>query len=59
MISAILGIGGGLGIVFAGPVIASLDYHWLFWLPLVAVAAATVAVPRRPPAALALAANQR
>jgi EmrB/QacA subfamily drug resistance transporter len=52
MISAILGIGGGLGIVFAGPVIDSLDYHWLFWLPLVAVAAATIAavlfVPESP-----------
>jgi hypothetical protein len=42
--------------------IDSLDYHWLFWLPLVAVAAATVAtlasiaVPKRSDAALALAA---
>ncbi len=52
MISAILGIGGGLGIVLAGPIIAALDYHWLFWLPLVAVATATVAtiffVPESP-----------
>src|SRR4051812_8324248 len=36
LISAILGIGGGLGIVLAGPVIQHLNYHWLFWLPLIA-----------------------
>jgi EmrB/QacA subfamily drug resistance transporter len=52
MISAILGIGGGLGIVLAGPIISTLDYHWLFWLPLIAVATATVAtiffVPESP-----------
>jgi EmrB/QacA subfamily drug resistance transporter len=52
MISAILGIGGGLGIVLAGPILAVFDYHWLFWLPLIAVAVATVAtiffVPESP-----------
>ena len=52
MISAILGIGGGLGIVLAGPIIGAFDYHWLFWFPLVAVVTATVAtiffVPESP-----------
>jgi EmrB/QacA subfamily drug resistance transporter len=52
MISAILGIGGGLGIVLAGPIISAFDYHWLFWFPLVVVVAATVAtiffVPESP-----------
>jgi EmrB/QacA subfamily drug resistance transporter len=52
MISAILGIGGGLGIVLAGPIIENLDYHWLFWFPLIAVTAATLAtiffVPESP-----------
>ena len=28
----LLGIGGALGIVLAGPILAHLDYHWLFWL---------------------------
>src|SRR5438093_291054 len=42
LISAILGIGGGLGIVLAGPIVEHLSYHWLFWLPLIAVVAATV-----------------
>lgn len=52
MISAILGIGGGLGIVIAGPIIETFDYHWLFWFPLIATVLATVAtiffVPESP-----------
>jgi EmrB/QacA subfamily drug resistance transporter len=42
-ISALLGAGGGLGIVLAGPITEHLSYHWLFWLPLVVVVVATVA----------------
>jgi EmrB/QacA subfamily drug resistance transporter len=42
LMSAILGIGGGLGIVLAGPIVDGLSYHWLFWLPLVAVVGAAV-----------------
>jgi EmrB/QacA subfamily drug resistance transporter len=37
LISAILGIGAGFGIVLAGPITQALNYHWLFWLPLVGV----------------------
>jgi EmrB/QacA subfamily drug resistance transporter len=37
LMSAILGVGGGLGIVLAGPITDSLSYHWLFWLPLTTV----------------------
>ena len=33
LISAILGIGGGLGIVLAGPIVDAFNYHWLFWFP--------------------------
>jgi EmrB/QacA subfamily drug resistance transporter len=42
MISAILGIGGGLGIVLAGPIVDAFSYHWLFWFPLVLVVVATI-----------------
>ncbi len=42
LISAILGIGGGLGIVLAGPIVGALSYHWLFWIPFVLVVIATV-----------------
>ena len=44
LISAILGIGGGLGIVLAGPIVQNLSYHWLFWLPLIAVLVATAGI---------------
>ena len=44
LISAILGIGGGLGIVLSGPIVQHLNYHWLFWLPLIAVIVATVGI---------------
>ena len=52
LMSSILGIGGGLGIVLAGPLIDSLDVHWLFWMPLVTLGAAFIAtwamVPESP-----------
>ncbi len=45
LISAILGVGGGLAIVLAGPIVDLLSYHWLFWIPLVlTVAAAAMTV---------------
>ncbi|MDI6102675.1 MFS transporter [Actinoplanes sp. NEAU-A12] len=34
MISAIFGVGAGIGIVAAGPIVEHLSWHWLFWLPL-------------------------
>jgi len=49
LISGILGIGAGLGIVLAGPILQHLSYHWLFWLPLIvtviAAAAAIAFIP--------------
>jgi EmrB/QacA subfamily drug resistance transporter len=51
-ISALLGVGGGAGIVLAGPIIQHLSYHWLFWLPMIPTAFAVVAthffVPESP-----------
>ncbi len=52
VISSILGIGTGVGIVLAGPIVVHLSYHWLFWMPLfmtmVATAATVVFVPPSP-----------
>jgi EmrB/QacA subfamily drug resistance transporter len=52
LISAILGIGAGLGIVLAGPIVDALSYHWLFWFPFALVVVATIAtvffVPESP-----------
>ena len=39
LISGLLGIGAGLGIVLAGPILEHLNYHWLFWIPLVLIVA--------------------
>jgi EmrB/QacA subfamily drug resistance transporter len=44
LISAILGIGGGLGIVLAGPIVQHFSYHWLFWFPLIAVLGAIAGI---------------
>jgi MFS family permease len=40
--SAILGVGGGLGLVVGGLIDEHLSWHWLFWLPLPIMAAAAV-----------------
>ncbi|WP_430782061.1 MFS transporter [Actinoplanes sp. G11-F43] len=37
LVSAIFGIGAGIGIVAAGPIVENLSWHWLFWLPLMLV----------------------
>jgi EmrB/QacA subfamily drug resistance transporter len=39
LVSSLLGIGGGAGVVFAGIVTQSLSYHWLFWFPLAMILA--------------------
>jgi MFS family permease len=46
LLSAILGAGAGAGIVLAGLIIEHLDYHWLFWLPLVPTVCAALATWR-------------
>ena len=52
LVSGLLGIGGGLGIVLAGPILAHLDYHWLFWIPFGVISVTAVAtmliVPESP-----------
>ncbi|MGA2013224.1 MAG: MFS transporter [Solirubrobacteraceae bacterium] len=42
MLSSILGVGGGIGIILGGLIIEHLDYHWLFWIPLVVELVAAV-----------------
>jgi len=39
VVSGLLGVGGGLGIVLAGPILDHLSFHWLFWIPLASAAA--------------------
>jgi EmrB/QacA subfamily drug resistance transporter len=40
LMSAILGIGAGVGIVAGAVIVEHLNWHWLFWVPLVIVLAA-------------------
>jgi len=44
--AAVAAAGGGLGIAFTGPIIGVLDFHWLFWIPMIMVLAAAVAAWR-------------
>jgi MFS family permease len=44
MVSSTLAFGGGLGVVLAGPIVAGLNYHWLFWIPCPLIALAAVAI---------------
>ncbi len=37
LISAILGVGAGVGIVAGGLVVERLSWHWLFWMPLLLI----------------------
>jgi MFS family permease len=46
LLSAILGVGGGAGIVLSGVIVEHLNYHWLFWIPLVPIVIAAVATWR-------------
>jgi EmrB/QacA subfamily drug resistance transporter len=41
LMSAILGIGAGIGIVAGALVVEHLSWNWLFWLPLVVILVAT------------------
>lgn len=51
-ISALIGVGAGVAIVLAGPIVDHLSFHWLFWIPAAMSAVAMVAtilfVPESP-----------
>ena len=52
LLSALIGVGAGVAIVVAGPIVDHLSIHWLFWIPAVMTAVALVAtiswVPESP-----------
>jgi EmrB/QacA subfamily drug resistance transporter len=52
LLSSVLGVGGGIGIVLGGLIVEHLNYHWLFWIPLMVTVAAAIAtklfVPESP-----------
>ncbi|HSO98279.1 MAG TPA: MFS transporter [Solirubrobacteraceae bacterium] len=49
LMSSLLGVGGGGGIVVAGFIVEHLDYHWLFWMPFVVICIAALATWRYVP----------
>jgi MFS family permease len=46
LMSSLLGIGGGGGIIIAGLIVQHLDYHWLFWFPFVVIVLSAAATWR-------------
>ena len=42
LISSILGIGGGVGLVLGALIVEHLSWHWLFWFPLIVTVLAAV-----------------
>ena len=46
LVSSLVGIGAGLGLVIPGFILEHLSYRWLFWLPLVVIAATTALTAR-------------
>jgi EmrB/QacA subfamily drug resistance transporter len=52
IVAAMAAVGAGAGIVLAGPIVEHLNFHWLFWIPLVicviAVVCAKLFVPESP-----------
>jgi EmrB/QacA subfamily drug resistance transporter len=44
LLSAIFGVGAGIGIVAAGPIVQNLTWHWLFWLPAILIVIALIGV---------------
>ncbi|HEY1713595.1 MAG TPA: MFS transporter [Solirubrobacteraceae bacterium] len=46
LVSSLLGIGAGLGLVVPGFILAHLSYHWLFWLPLMVLVPTTALTAR-------------
>ena len=43
LISGVMSIGAMTGIIFSGPIVTTLGYRYLFWLPLIAMVPVTIA----------------
>jgi EmrB/QacA subfamily drug resistance transporter len=52
VLSALIGVGAGVAIVIAGPIVENLSIHWLFWIPgamtILALVATIFFVPESP-----------
>src|SRR5258708_27267867 len=43
LMSALLGVGGGAGVVLAAPIVDNVSFHYLFWFPLIPILITTIA----------------
>lgn len=50
LVSSLLGIGAGLGLVVSGPIVATLGWRWLFWAPFAVLLLSTALTHRLVPA---------
>src|SRR3954467_7305988 len=49
VLSAVIAAGGGLGLVLAGPIVETLGWRWLFWVPMIVVTATALLTRRYVP----------
>jgi EmrB/QacA subfamily drug resistance transporter len=42
IIASLTAVGAGTGVVLAGPIVNALNYHWLFWIPMILTAIAAI-----------------
>ncbi|MEV1204288.1 MFS transporter, partial [Microbispora rosea] len=49
ILSAVIAVGGGVGIVLAGPIVDALGWRWLFWIPAIIVVATALVAYRNVP----------
>ncbi|HUV57298.1 MAG TPA: MFS transporter [Acidimicrobiales bacterium] len=42
IIAAMTAVGGGIGLIVAGPILQHLGIHWLFWIPLIMTSVAAI-----------------
>ncbi|MGO9763901.1 MAG: MFS transporter [Solirubrobacteraceae bacterium] len=50
LVSSLLGIGAGLGLVVSGPIVTALGWRWLFWIPFAVLVLSTALAHRCVPA---------
>ncbi|WP_026311179.1 MFS transporter [Parafrankia elaeagni] len=46
IVAALTAVGGGVGLVLAGPIESAFGYHWLFWAPMIVILLAAAAAAK-------------
>ncbi|SFT82305.1 drug resistance transporter, EmrB/QacA subfamily [Geodermatophilus amargosae] len=56
-IAGLTALGGGVGLILAGPIVDAFGYHWLFWVPLIVTVLSALAAQFLLPESRALSAG--